>query len=221
MGRVKLLAAAALALALAATAVAADPAAKHTSAGNSAAKASLLTLKDLGQGWQAGQTGTPGLHLSCPGYRPSGKGIVETGVAGSPAFANSQSGPFVSQTASVYASSSQAAAYWNRAVKAGLIACVTQTVETIGARGVKVKITSQGGLPISKPTSMTAGYRVVATLSSKTAGSHTLYFDVIVVGKGKTLTEITLSSLIAPIPAKVENALALVVAHHIGGPLSA
>lgn|SRR5262245_42867057 len=69
----------------------------------------------------------PGLHLSCTGWSPSGKGIIETGAAGSPSFANTRVDPFVSQTTSVYGSAKQASAYWARAVQPGLVACVVQT----------------------------------------------------------------------------------------------
>jgi hypothetical protein len=203
-------------------ALAAAPAAKHTAAGTSGAKASLITLKDLGTGWQAGQTGTPGLKLSCKGWTPSGAGIVETGAAGTPGFAGGQLGPFLSQTTSVYESPQEAAAYWKRAVQPGLITCVTQTVQTIARSGVKVKITKQGSLAMPKTAAqLVAGYRVVANLTSKKAGTHPLYFDVLLLGKGKTLTEITLSSFVSPIPAKVEIALATLVAHRLGSTPSA
>jgi hypothetical protein len=203
---------------LAGAAAAAGPAAKHTNAGTFGAKASLLTLKDLGSGWQAGQTGTPGLNLSCKGWAPSGAGIVETGAAGTPAFAGGQLGPFLSQTTSVYESTQEAATYWKRAVQAGLITCVTQTVQAIARSGVKVKIVKQGNLAVPKTAAqLVAGYRVVANLTSKKAGTHPLYFDVVLLGKGKTLTEISLSSFTSPIPAKVESALATLVSHRLGG----
>src|SRR5262249_26673053 len=69
----------------------------------------------------------PGLHLSCTGWSPSGKGIIETGAAGSPSFANTRVGPFVSQTTSGYWGAEQASAYWARAVRRGLGAGVVQT----------------------------------------------------------------------------------------------
>lgn len=201
------------------SAFAAPPAAKHTTAGTKAAKASLLTLKDLGQGWQAGQAGTPGLKLGCTGWRPSGSGIVETGAAGTPAFAGGSVGPFLSQTASTYATAKQAATYWARAVQPGLVKCVVQTVQALEAQGVKVTITHQGALPVSKAAQLTSAFRVVASLSAGSKQPEKLYFDVILVGQGKTLTEISLSSFVAPIPAEVENALATLVAHRLSGGL--
>jgi hypothetical protein len=203
---------------LAAPAAAAAPSAQHTAVGTTAAKGSLLTLSDLGKGWQAGTTGTPGLHLSCKGWSPNAKGIVETGAAGSPSFAATQVGPFLSQTTSVYATSKQASTYWARAVQPGLVACVVQTVAALEGRGIHVKVISKGALPVTKASSLTAGYRVVASLRSPGKTPRKLYFDVVLVGRGNTLSELSMTSFVAPVPAKVEAALAKLVASRIGGP---
>ena len=60
---------------------------------------------------------------SCPARATprAATGIVEAGAAGSPGFASSQVGPWVSQTTSVYGSTKQASTYWARAVKPGLV----------------------------------------------------------------------------------------------------
>jgi hypothetical protein len=203
---------------LAGPAAAAAPSAQHTAAGTAAAKGSLLTLSDLGKGWKAGATGTPGLHLSCNGWAPSGKGVVETGAAGSPSFSATQVGPFLSQTTSVYGSSKQASAYWTRAVQPGLVACVVQTVAALQAQGIHVKVLSKGPLPLTKASNLTAGYRVVASLTSPGKTARKLYFDVVLVGRGNTLSELSMTSFVAPVPAKVEAALAKLVASRIGGP---
>jgi hypothetical protein len=201
-----------------ASATAAPPAARHTSAGTVAAKASLLTIADLGKGWTAGSRGTPGLHLSCSGWSPSGQGIVETGAASSPNFASTQAGPFVTQNTSVYASAKQASTYWARAVRPDLVACVVASVNGLEARGIRVKVLSQGGLPVGKVASLTAGYRVVANLTAPGKTPQKLYFDVVFVGRGPTLSEITMTSFVAPVPSKVENALAKLVASRVGSP---
>lgn len=213
----RLLVVLACALTVTAAASATAPAAKHTAAGNKTAKSSLLTVSVLGKGWKSSGATATGLVLSCPGFQPSGKGIVETGVASTGSLSTGSVGPFVSQATSVYGSAGQAAKYWARAVKPGLIKCVAQTVEAIGAQGVKVSITKQGNLPLTKVVDMTSAYRVVATLSSaKRHYKRQLYFDVIVLGQGKTLSEITISSIVSPVPAKVEAALATIVAHKLG-----
>jgi hypothetical protein len=214
----KLPAAVLAAAVLAGPATAAAPSQQHTPAGTAAAKASLLTLNDLGKGWTAGATGTPGLHLSCKGYSPSGKGVVETGAAGSPGFASSNVGPWVSQTTSVYGSSKQASTLWTRAVRPGLVACVTQTVKAVEAQGIKVNVVSQGKLPFGKITRLIAAYRVVANLTSAGKTARKLFFDVVLVGKGNTLSEITLTSFAAPVPAKVESALVALVSRRMALP---
>lgn len=214
----KLPAAVLAAAALAGPAAAAAPSPRHTAAATAAAKASLLKLSDLGKGWQAGATGTPGLHLSCKGYSPSGTGIVEAGAAGSPGFASSQVGPWVSQTTSVYGSTKQASTYWARAVKPGLVGCVIQTVRAVEAQGIKVKVLSQGNLPFGKVAPLTAAYRVVANLTSPGKTPRKLYFDVVLVGKGNTLSELTLTSFVGPVPDKVESALATLVASRMALP---
>jgi hypothetical protein len=221
MAAMRLLALMVVAGVLAATAAATAPTIKLTSAGNTSAKGSLIQLSDLGKGWSAKAAPNGGLEVSCKGFQPSMKGIVETGAASSPAFSDSSVGPFISQTTSVYGSAGEAAAVWKRVIRPGLITCVVLSVDAIAAtgQGVKVKITSQGPLSIQKPTSLVSAYRVIATLSSsKVAYKRTLYFDVVVVGKASTVTELTFSSLQTPVPAAVESALAALTVHRIGLP---
>ena len=196
---------------------AAAPAMKHTSAGTTVAKASLLTLKDLGKGWTASGAGLTSLQFSCNGYQPNAKGLVEIGSASSSNFTGGTGGPFIAQVTSVLRGAQQANVLWTRAVKPGLITCVAQSLETITSRGIKVKILSQGALPISNVADRTAGYRVAATLSSKKQKLKT-YFDVVLVQSGQTITEVTFSSLVSPVPKNFEHAVALIVARRLGGP---
>ena len=216
MTRMRLLVAAMAACFCASGAAAAVPAKKHTPSGMTAAKSSLLTLKDLGKGWTATKAGSTGLQLSCTGYQPSGKGIVEIGSASSPNFTGGSTGPFLVQLASVFANTREAGTLWTRAVRPGLITCVAQTLKTITTRGIRVAITSQGALPISNVADRTAGYRVAATLSSKKQKLKT-YFDVVLVESGSTIYEITFSSLVSPVPANFERGVALIIAKRLGG----
>jgi hypothetical protein len=192
------------------------PAVRETAAGTAAARASLLTRGDLGTGWTASATRPSGLLVSCSGHRPSGAGIVETGDASSPTFAAGKVGPFIVQVTSVYASDAQASAYWRRAVTAGLVGCARQSLQTITARGIRVKVLSQGDLPVANVAPMTAAYRVVATLSSPAERALKTYVDWILVGRGRELTEIMISSFQLP-PADFENALAVIANARMGG----
>jgi hypothetical protein len=189
------------------------PAVHHTSAGTQAARTSLLKLADLGKGWTgAAVTTQRGIQLSCPGHAPSAKGIVETGGAASPSFSGSQAGPFVQQNTSVYATTVQANAWWQRAVTPSLATCVAQTFDALAARGVRVKLLSKGKLPFSTALSHTAAYRVVATANGKK-----LYFDVILLGTGRTITDVTISSFLQPVPSKYERGLAALVVRKLRG----
>jgi hypothetical protein len=198
------------------SAAAAGPVVKRTSAGNATARAALLTAADLGKSWKAVPPKVqqaPG--FSCRGYQPSEKGIVEIGAATSPSF--SSGGTILQQYTGVYASAKQASTLWARAVKAGLADCAAQTLETIESRGIKVSQLASGTLTLPKPIPRTAGYRVTATLH---AGGRALktYFDVVLLSRGTTITEITISSFGEPVPSRSEQALAQIVAKRLGAP---
>ena len=190
------------------------PAVHHTAEGTKGARSSLLSVRDLGKGWTASApTSQRGVELSCAGHEPSARGIVERGAASSPSFSASQAGPFVQQTTSVYASTAQVNAWWRRAVTPSLVACAAGTIEALRARGVKVTAATQAKLRISTALPHTASYRVVATANGKK-----LYFDLIVLGSGDTISAITISSFVQPVPARVETALARIVVAKLGGP---
>ena len=84
------------------------------------------------------------------------------------------------------------------------------------AFGVKVTITSKGKLPFSTSLPHAAAYRVVGTLDS---GKNKVanYFDVIILGKGKAITAITISSFKVAPPASFEKGLATIVASRMSG----
>jgi hypothetical protein len=195
----------------------ATPAMSHTSADTKTAQASLLKTTDLGTGWTGKTSPQNGATLGCKGYQPSGAGIVETGAATSDSFSYGTIGPFVLQSTSVYASTAEANTYWKRAVTSQLVSCVAQVLDAVATRGVKVTITKQGTLPFSTSLSHTAAYRVVGLL-----GPHKYinYVDVIVLGKGRTLTVIEITSFKSPPPADFETGLARIVVNRLGGPVA-
>src|SRR5262245_32794649 len=195
----------------------AAPAMKHNAADTKKAQASVLALKDLGKGWTGQTSPQSGVTFSCPGYRPSGAGVVETGGASSPTFSYSQTGPFVLQKASVYATSGQADTYWRRAVTPKLLTCAVQTLEAVSARGVKVTITKKTTYPLKTGISHTLAFRVAGTLETN-GNKVTNYLDVIVLGSGRTITAITISSFRSAPPPAFELILAHEVAQKIGAP---
>jgi hypothetical protein len=199
-----------LALVLAAGA----PAHHHTAAGTKAARATLLTRTDVGKGWTAAApTSQQGVALTCPGHSPRGTGVVEVGAASSPAFSPAPTGPFVQQNTSVYASAAQAGAWWRRAVTPSLARCASETFAALGARGVKVGGVRSGKLEVSTVLPHTATYRINATANGKK-----LYFDLIVLGSGNTITAVTITSFVQPVSAKYESALAALIVRRLGGP---
>jgi hypothetical protein len=190
------------------------PAVQHTSAGTKTARASLLKLADLGKGWTAAAAPSQqGVALTCTGHDPSAKGIVEQGAASSPAFSATQAGPFLQQNTSVFASEGEALKWWRRAVTPSLVRCAAATFAALRARGVKVFVVSQSTLPVSTGLPHTAAFRVVAKANGKK-----LYFDLIVLGTGRAITGVTVSSFLQPVPAKYERALAMLIARRLGGP---
>jgi hypothetical protein len=206
--------------ALVGSAAGAGPSQRRTTAGDARARASLLTAASLGKGWTASKPVGGGLQLSCAGWKPSGGGIVETGGASLPSL--SQSGVIIGQMTSVYASARQADTLWERAVKPGLLRCVRESLERVSSvpnEKITVKLLSQGPLAITKVGPYTAAYRVVADLTSSRRKLKT-YFDVILVGRAATLSEITVSSFVDPVPAEVEYAFAKIVYRQIGLPVA-
>jgi hypothetical protein len=193
---------------------AAGPAMRHTSADTRTAQASLLKSSDFTKSWSGTASPQRGVALSCSGHSVKGAGIVETGAAASPNFSDGATGPFVNQNTSVYATSAEANAYWQRAVTPGLVTCVAQTLEALRSRGITVTITSQGKRPFSTTLAHTAAYRVVATVGKN---KLTYYLDVIVLGEGKAVTSLTIVSIQTPTSAKVETALASLIASRLNG----
>jgi len=205
---------------LASAAAAAGPTFDRTASGDAAAIASLLTPADLSKadGWTLLAAGTnSGFTFSCPGWSPSARGIVEIGAATSPDFYSGGTQPVgVLQMTDVYDTAAQAATMWQRAVKPGLTRCMAETLDEVTQKGLDVRLISEQALTVEKVGPMTAGYRVIAELyNPSTKTQRKTYFDLIVLGRGRTLSEIALTSIGATTPAKVEYALALIVYHRI------
>lgn len=218
MARMKLalvVTAAAICVATAAAATG-PPRARHTAAGTKLAQSSLLRVGDFGNTWtQSPNAASPGLDLSCPGYTPKQGDLIEIGTATSPNFKGGNVGPFVLQKTSVYATPQTAATLWQRSVKPGLVECVAQSLEALKSKGVGVTISSRETVPLGAVGDRSASYRVVATLTTKQQRLQT-YFDVLLLGSGKTITEVTVSQFQKPPPLKWEIALAKIAARRIG-----
>ena len=191
------------------------PAVHATKAGMTLATASLLTQHDLGSGWAGKPTPQSGATFNCKGFSPSGAGITETGGASSATFSyGSPATIFLVQATSVYATAAQANTYWGRAVTPGLLSCAVQTLQALTTRGVSVKITQSGLLSFKTALAHTKVYRVVGVIGKNKLKS---YLDVIVLGDGPAITEITITSIETAPPASFEQILAHVAIRHLGG----
>jgi hypothetical protein len=213
---VRLLALFVLAGDLAGTAAAAEePKRKHTGRDMAIAKRALLVKRDLGKGWTSSPTKAAPTTLTCPRFQPKQSDLVETGAASSPSYKEATSGLFVSQVAWVYKTNAQAATLWRRVVGKGLSRCLSDTVSGASTQTVTFKVTHSGELEVPKLAQRTAAFRVMAT--TKTAGqSVTTYFDMLVLGQGRTVTQISFAAFGAPIPSAIELLLGKVVVKRLG-----
>lgn len=199
-----------------AAAAATSPKVAHTAEGTTLAQDSLLRIGDFGSGWTsaAATGGSTGLSFACSGFTPKQNDVTEIGSASSPSFKASIVGPIVVQRTSVYTSAKEAEKLWRRAVKPKLVDCAVQSLQALGSRGVTVSITSTSRVALPALGDGVAGYRVVATLTSKSRLKT--FYDVIVVRGGRSITQITISQFQKPVPLKVETALAKVAARRMG-----
>ena len=151
----------------------------HTSAGTKLAQASLLRIGDFGSGWTASgaPANTTGLSFACTGFTPKQNDIVEIGAANSPTFRASVVGPVVVQRTSVYENANAARKLWLRAIKPKLIDCVAQSLEALESRGVGVSITARDTIKLGAIGDGSVGYRIVATLTDKSAAEDVLRRD--------------------------------------------
>jgi hypothetical protein len=186
----------------------------HTRAGTAAAKRMLLTKRDLGAGWTAAPAGKTPPALTCAGFAPSTDGVVETGVAASPAFRGGDAGPFVAQSVYVYATPAQARRFWLRVVGAGVRSCLTQSVVQGSTTDVKFAVKKIQDLALPALGARRAGYRLTATA---TAPGQTVdaYVDLLLIGDGKAIAAISLSSFSQPLSERVELALARAAARRL------
>src|ERR1700716_1353356 len=122
------LVAAALVACLLSASVAAALQLKHSRADTALARGTLLSRAELGSGWTGGAATGRVAPLTCDRFNPSLAGLVETGSAASARVRQSPGGPFLSQTAYVYKTRSQATTVAERVIRPGLIECLAESV---------------------------------------------------------------------------------------------
>ena len=155
--------------------------------------------------------------FSCPGFTPKQNDLVEIGTATSPTSRASAIGPFVApederlrerrrrprRCGSGRSSRSSSTASRSRSRRSS-------------SRGVSVAITAHETIALGALGDGSAGYRVVATLTTQVARSRRTSTSIARSASGRTITEITISQFQKPPPLKWEIALAKIAARRIG-----
>ena len=187
---------------------------RHTAADMALARGALLRRADLGPGWsQASPAGKPA-PLTCSQFQPATAGVVETGSASSPTFQQSSSGPFVADSAYVYASAAEERAYWDKVMRPGLLRCVAAALTQGSGSGLRFTVTAKQRLTLPKLPSSAAGYRVSGTASGS-GQTIDVYLDMVVLGRGRAISAISLSTFSQPVDRRLELRLARLAANRL------
>jgi hypothetical protein len=173
-----------------------------------------LTLADVGSGWTDSSSSSPEPALTCASSHPDLSGIVETGSASSVDLQAATHGPFVSESAWVYKTVAQTSLLWQRAVGPQLLGCLAASVMQGSTPQIHFKVRSKQVLPAPSGAAMRAAYRVVATATTS-GGTSTVYYDLVVIGGGRGVAEVTFARVGAPMIRSLETKLATTVARRL------
>jgi hypothetical protein len=187
---------------------------KHTKADTAAAERVSLTLADVGAEWTSSPPSGAEPALTCASSHPDLTGVVETGAASSDSLQAGTLGPFVSESAWVYKTPAQAGQLWQRAVGPKLLACLAGSVTGGSTSQIRFAVKSKNVLRAPSANRRRAVYRVVATAATS-GQSVTVYYDLVVVGGGRGVAEITFARVGAPTSPSTEATLASTVAHRL------
>jgi hypothetical protein len=205
------------AIALLALATGAAPAVAHTPAGTAIARQALLRRDDLGPRWSVA-TPAPAVvpALTCPRFKPPTNARLETGAAASPTFQAGTSGPFVSQTAYAFATSAERQRVWHAVVRRPLLACVATGLLAGAGEGVSFKITAERLLAPGRLAAAAAGFSVTGSATSDGVPTS-VYLDAVVLGHGRTITELSVSGFEQGEVRSEALRLARIIARRIAG----
>jgi hypothetical protein len=171
----------------------------------------LLHRADLGSHWAMTPPAKGVPTLTCPAFSPNLSSLPKPGAAVSPTFSQTENGPFVSQTAYVYPKAAQALTFWHRVVTPRLSVCVAGSLTASSTQTVQFKLTRKRALKVPAIADRRAGYRVIG-VATTTAQEITVYLDMIVVGRGTGLTQVSFTSFAQPPARSLELRLARLVA---------
>jgi len=213
-GLVAVLAVAAVLAPMAGAATKPKPTTTITAAGTAAAQRALIGLAELGPGWSTGAKAPKAESPGCGSDAGTPAGAVEIGAAATPTFEDGSSGPFVSQAAFVYRTGVQALAVWKRVSGAAELSCLARSVASGGAKGVRFEVLERQGLSRPAPGTRSSAYRVVLKATAQ-AQAVSAYVDVVLLGRGATVTALSFAGYQQPVAASLELALAREVARRL------
>lgn len=175
------------------------------------ARAVLLRQSDLGSSWKAAAAPKKVPTLTCPTFTPDVTSLPKPGGAVSQTFRQTANGPFVSQSAYVFPKQSAALTYWQRVVRKRLVTCVADSLTASSTQTVSFSVTSKRSLSLPAIGDRRAGYRVVGTATTSLQ-KITVYLDMIVVGHGDGVTQVSFTSFSEPPARSLELRLSRLVA---------
>jgi hypothetical protein len=193
-----------------------DPKKRSVAADGRLAAKVLLARADLGAASWRPVPGAATTLNKCGIIRnlqPVESDLTQTGSANGPLFTN-KAGQALTQSVNVFATPKQANEAWSRTNTKNLVICMEQQVENLSTMGAPVSVTGWKPLRLTKLPGHVAAYRVTATAS---AGKHksNVYFDLILLGRSRTMTKLTLSALGRPFPSAFDARLAIELARRL------
>jgi hypothetical protein len=120
----------------------------------------------------------------------------------------------VGQTAYRYATAADERQVWRGVARRQLLACLAQSFASGGGQGVRFTVMSQRERPAPRLSARAASYALRATATRGTQSAD-VYLDVLLLGHGTGLTELSFSSVSGPPPAGLELRLARIVARRL------
>jgi hypothetical protein len=190
---------------------------RHTGSGTQLARAALLRGSDLGRPWSEASAAPRRVpRLTCAQFAPALTAVTEIGTAATPTWQQSSAGPFFSQSSYVYARARQRADVWAALARPHLLSCVADALLAGSGNGVHYSVKHKQLLPLPALSASAAGYRVRGTASAS-GQTIDVYLDVVLLGRGSQVTEISFSTFEQPVARRLELRLARAAASRLGG----
>jgi hypothetical protein len=185
-----------------------------TPAGMARARALLLRRGDFGRDWTSSPAPKTVPGLTCPAFSPALSGVVQTGGAISPTYEQNPTGPFASQTAYAYANGAEEQTVWSEVARPRLLSCVAASLDRTSTGGVHFAVSGKRLLALPSLAVRAEGYRVTgtATVPNQTVN---VYLDVVLLGGGDGVTELSFSSFLQPVARTFEVRVARIIAGRV------